>query len=77
MKTNQQFPIVDRPTVAELQRLNVTGRIPNRRIVAAFTGEVRPPKRGEWYLSGAIVEGYKAPNDLSTPYHIAKLTLSA
>ena len=28
---------------------------------------------GEWYLSGAIPEAYKAPNDLSTPFHILRL----
>ena len=38
------------------------------------TGEFRPPRRGEWFLSGAIVEGYQAPNDLSMSYHIAKIT---
>lgn len=37
------------------------------------TGEFRTPKRGEWYLSGAIPQAYKAPNDLTTPYHILKL----
>lgn len=37
------------------------------------TGEFRPPKNGEWYLSGAIVEAYRAHVDLSTPYHIGKL----
>lgn len=35
------------------------------------TGEFRPPRKGEWYLSGAIVAAYQAPNDLSTPYWIA------
>jgi hypothetical protein len=36
-------------------------------------GEFRPPKKGEYYLSGAIPMAYKAPNDLSTSYHICKL----
>lgn len=40
---------------------------------AENTGEKRPPKKGEWFLSGAIVEAYYAPNDLTTPYHIARL----
>lgn len=31
----------------------------------------RCPKKGEYYLSGAIVTAYKAPNDLTTPYFIA------
>ena len=37
------------------------------------TGEKRPPKKGEWYLSGAIIEAWQAPNDLATPFHIARL----
>lgn len=32
---------------------------------------MRPPKKGEYYLSGAKVTAYKAPNDLTTPYYIA------
>lgn len=35
------------------------------------TGEFRAPRKGEFYLSGAIVEAYPAPNDLSTAYWIA------
>lgn len=37
------------------------------------TGEFRAPKAGEWYLSGAIPVGYRAPNDLTTEYHILRL----
>lgn len=37
------------------------------------TGETRAPKRGEWYLSGAIPEGYQAPNDLTQEFQICKL----
>ena len=44
---------------------------PNKRAVR--TGEQRPPKKGEWYLSGAIPEAYQAPNDLSSPFHILRL----
>lgn len=36
------------------------------------TGEFRAPKQGEFYLSGAIVAAYEAPNDLTTAFHIAK-----
>jgi hypothetical protein len=35
-----------------------------------YTGEKRCPKKGEWYISGAIPEGYLAPSDLSYPMHI-------
>ena len=41
---------------------------------ARWTGETRPVKKGEWFLSGAIVEAYHARADLSTPAPIAKLT---
>ena len=33
-------------------------------------GEFRAPKRGEFYLSGAIPEIYKSPNDLTLEFHI-------
>ena len=36
------------------------------------TDEFRNPKKGEFFLSGAIIEAYQAPNDLSSPYWIAK-----
>lgn len=35
---------------------------------------VRTPKKGEWYLSGAIPMAYKAPRDLSTSYIVVKPT---
>lgn len=38
-----------------------------------FTGEVRCPRKGEWFISGAIAEGYLAVNDLSVKHHIGKL----
>jgi len=62
------YPLADCPTMEE-RPANVTQR--NLRCEA--TGEFRAPKKGEWYLSGAIIEGYKAPLDLSTPFHIARL----
>ena len=32
----------------------------------------RAPRRGEWYLSGAIIEAYQAPNDLTDEYTIVE-----
>lgn len=32
----------------------------------------RAPKKGEWYLSGAIVDAYQAPNDLTSEYQIVE-----
>ena len=37
-----------------------------------YSGQKRFPKKGEYYLSGAIPEVYRAPNDISTTYHIMK-----
>lgn len=37
----------------------------------------RPPKKGEWYLSGAIPAAYLATHDLGTDYPIVKPTFRA
>ena len=36
------------------------------------TGEYREPRKGEYFLSGAIPEAYIAFNDLSVKYYILK-----
>ena len=36
------------------------------------TGEFRAPKKGEYYLSGAIPQAYRALNDLTQVYHILR-----
>ena len=36
------------------------------------TGEFRAPRKGEYYLSGAIPYPYRAPNDLTIAYHIVR-----
>lgn len=48
---------------------------PQRVVRARATGEVRPPRTGEWFLSGATIEAYRATVNLSSPYHIATLVL--
>jgi hypothetical protein len=45
----------------------LTGRIRYR-----ATGEFRAPKAGEYFLSGAKIMAYRAPNDLSGKYWIAE-----
>jgi len=32
----------------------------------------RPPRKGEFYLSGAIPAAYKAPNDLTSTYVVVE-----
>lgn len=41
-------------------------------VVYKWTGEFRPPRAGEYFLSGARIEAYLATNDLDMPYHIAR-----
>jgi hypothetical protein len=44
------------------------------KFVAFWDGKPkRKPKKGEWFISGAIPEAYQAPNDLNTKYYIAEL----
>lgn len=45
------------------------------RVMATPTGEKRQPRRGEWYLSGAVVEAYRAQSDLHGVFHIARLAV--
>ena len=40
---------------------------------AKWEGEKRPPRKGEWYFSGSVVEAYRSGGDMSYPYHIAEL----
>lgn len=37
-----------------------------------WSGEYRAPRKGEWFLSGAVVEAYKAHDDLRHPFYIAR-----
>jgi hypothetical protein len=37
-----------------------------------WTGEKRPPRAGEYYLSGSIIAAHQTTGNLSYPYHIAE-----
>jgi len=46
----------------------------NERATSAVrTGEFRDVQEGEWYLSGAIPEAYRAHGHLQGPFHILRL----
>jgi hypothetical protein len=76
MKT-KYFPLGDMPSEEEMESLNLdtsfASRYTRRHIAAVWNGEKRWPKKGEWYLSGAVVTAYKAPNDLNMSFHIARI----
>ena len=44
-------------------------------IQAVRKGVFAPPRKGDWYLSGAIPEAYFARNNLTAPCHLLKLVL--
>jgi hypothetical protein len=70
------YPVTDplTPDDMETLRLTITTGLGYRNFVKAlWTGEKRAPRKGEWYLSGAVVEAYRAKGDMQTPYHIARL----
>jgi hypothetical protein len=64
IRINTPYPIVD-------TYRNIGPNTHNVR--AVWTGEKRKPRKGEWYLSGAIIEAYLAPARLDWECPIAKL----
>jgi hypothetical protein len=66
IKNIKTYPIADRLALAALLKKKIKG---------IATNEFREPKKGEWYLSGAPVECYQAPNDLTMKFRIAKLVV--
>jgi len=70
-------------TIADRAELGIDGRLnliynttPDGKLVRAVMADsFRPPKAGEWYLSGCIPAAYRAPNDLTDSYHIMRLVL--
>lgn len=59
------------------EKLSIKGFYPvegkPQNIRAAWTGEKRPPKKGEYYLSGSAITAYRAYEDLTSSFHIARL----
>ena len=62
---NKYYPLGDRlPSVPNHEQ---------RDYLARTTSEFRAPKKGEWYLSGAIPNAYLAPNDFTQKFNIMKI----
>lgn len=80
------YNLFNRPTEEDLEPLSLTsadvtlsGKIINKgdralHVRAKRTGELRSPKKGEWFLSGAIPEACRAKYD-SIHMHYAILEL--
>lgn len=67
------FPLADCPTVAERRTLGLPDKGGRQNVRAVFAGRKACPSKGQWYLSGDIVEAYRAPNNFSTVQHLARL----
>lgn len=73
------YPLGDQLSLEERRRLAPKGAllpslgVSYANVHAVPTKEFREPRKGEWYLSGGQVCAYRAPNDLPTKYHIARL----
>lgn len=76
------YPVCDKISAAEAKELGFSKTpqqsitidgIVQRGVHAVTTGEKRTPLKGEWYLSGAIPEAYKAQGRMTGNYHICKL----
>lgn len=67
------YPLADYYPTME-KRLPPDVGYTNSQIMAVWDGQPRRcPKKGEWFLSGAIIAAYQAKNDLTTKYHIARV----
>ena len=71
IKKNETYPLADHVSAEVATALGLDPK--TTRFCATPTGEFRAPSKGEWYLSGAIVEAYQAYSDYAQPYHIARL----
>lgn len=70
VKQGQTYPVAHSDVPAEVIR--EAGELSHIRAVWDREPK-RPPREGEYYLSGAIVEAYRAPPGLTQFFHIAKL----
>lgn len=73
---NRLFPVANGETYplrAALREKYGEEAPPLHAIRVRTTGEWRAPRKGEWFVSGAIVEGYRATNDYTTACDIAEL----
>ena len=78
------YPLRDRLTREDCERLGVEGGGPGNgyrarkgghwiTARAVRTEEFRSPQAGEWFLSGAVPEAYRANRPLCGTYRIARL----
>ena len=67
------YPVLDRIPGHDNARIFVNSNLALKGVAGKWTGEHRAPRKGEFYISGAIPEVYRAPNDLPHQHAIARL----
>lgn len=75
LNTSDTYPVMDAVTLEVKQALGATGGFRMGHVKAQWTGVYGAPKKGDWYLSGAIIEAYQAKGDMSEEFPIAKLVV--
>ena len=81
IQPNTPYPIKDFIPFRDLNKLGLNHRLGDIgtkdnqvfKVMAVWTGEKRNPIAGEWFLSGSIIEAYRAKLDMGDEFHIAKL----
>lgn len=68
----KHYPVIDLPIKYRRNFLNNPTPSPYD-VVGITTGEFRPPKKGEFYLSGAIPKVYEAKENFTSSYNICIL----
>jgi hypothetical protein len=72
MKT-KYYKLGQKPTIEELKAMPGPFNLSRKGLCCVMTGELRPVKQGEWYLTGAPPHGFRTSFDLHNAYHIVKL----
>jgi len=66
-------PTCHQPVPEHRKTYPILDRHPEGVSYAVRSGEFRAPRKGEFYISGAIPAAYRAPNDLTMKFQIARL----
>jgi len=63
---------MSKPETIKRDKIYYSHLLFSRNIGYVWNGEKRPPKKGEFFLSGDPIEAYESFGDLETIYHIAR-----
>ena len=74
IRKGEVFPLYE--SSLEVVKWNKINKTKTKYIAAQYIGEIRKPKTGEWFISGAVAEAYLCNHNFaSSAYHICKLVI--